>query len=363
MAWSSVAVGSRGRESARSSPRAAKFEPGAGRARRGVRRGPRGGRGRGSGAGRARKSTSASACGLVVALLEHVLHDQPGAVLRRPGAASVGAVGLDERGSRRSGLAGAFRAGIRSRARPRLELRTKWSPTCAADGLKLCREWTGSLGVGRGLRACRNREVAIVTPSTVSEPSISGGALVCAAPEVGQADERLEGDLEPAGEVVVVGLQVDDQGEGGQLDVGDRVERRVVLAGDDQPPVGRRAPRGRPVPKSRPPKNWPAKVSSWARPWTTSGGNRSARTSQRPTGRARGRGWRSSPGGDRRPGAPCPFGGQEALEGVRSSRPAGVGQRQLGAQTLARSRSGRPRPRGPCGPPRPSRRTGGSPAG
>ena len=34
------------------------------------------------------------------------------------------------------------------------------------------------------------------------------------------------------------------------------------------------------MPNSRPPKNCPASVSSWAKPWTVSGGNRSARDSQ-----------------------------------------------------------------------------------
>src|SRR5206468_8447867 len=34
------------------------------------------------------------------------------------------------------------------------------------------------------------------------------------------------------------------------------------------------------LPNSRPPKNWPANVSSWANPWTTSGANSSARDSQ-----------------------------------------------------------------------------------
>ena len=145
------------------------------------------------------------------------------------------------RASTSVGLAGVFRAWTRSRVRPRLELRMKWLPTCAADGLKLCRWWTGSSLAPAAAFGAMKCEVAIVTPSNVSEPELQRRRLRLRRAQVGQADERLEGDLEPLGEVVVVGLQVDDQGEGRELDVGDRA--RAPRSPGGRRPAASRSPR------------------------------------------------------------------------------------------------------------------------
>ncbi len=75
------------------------------------------------------------------------------------------------------------------------------------------------------------------------------------------------------------------------------------------------------MPKSRPPKNVPARVSSWAKPWTTSGGKSSERTSQT-LDRSR-----QSPRlaivrfGKARLGAPWPFVGTKRLKA--SENPSG----------------------------------------
>ena len=80
---------------------------------------------------------------------------------------------------------------IRSRARPRLELRMKWSPTCATDGLKLCREWTGSPArVGPSRRhEPRGRDRDPVERS----PSRASAAAPSSAPRPGWPGRRTTG--------------------------------------------------------------------------------------------------------------------------------------------------------------------------
>ena len=57
--------------------------------------------------------------------------------------------------------------------------------------------------------------------------------------EIRQPDERLEGDFQALGKVVVTGFDVDDQGERRELDVGKGLQSLDVLQGDHQPPVRR----------------------------------------------------------------------------------------------------------------------------
>ena len=91
-------------------------------------------------AGRGSGRRGCSASSLVSPRLEHGLHDHPAAVLLQQ-AGQLGAVGLDGERGRLVLLApcplpsAAFSSLTSERARPVLELKMKYLPTCAVDGV------------------------------------------------------------------------------------------------------------------------------------------------------------------------------------------------------------------------------------
>ncbi len=109
-----------------------------------------------------------------------------------------------------------FSSLIRSRARPTLELKIRYLPTWAVAGVKLYR----GVGGRRGCPGLPGTDVAggrQLDALDLLRPELQRGGLFLIAVDVRDADDRLEGDLEPFAEIGV-----------GRVELGDDRRRRDI---------------------------------------------------------------------------------------------------------------------------------------